>query len=108
MFDSRWASIPLDHATADFESREVPGDAIGFPKGSRCDRWIEAFERVLDHVHVLAAIHDSEVIVYHVRPKAYSGAATISLDEVSVVSNDDAVNKLNKAGFTAHAVEEDV
>jgi nucleotide-binding universal stress UspA family protein len=67
----------------------------------------EASERMLDHVHILAAIHDSEVIVYHVHPKAYSGAATIALDDVPVVSTDDAAKKLNEAGLTAHAVEED-
>jgi nucleotide-binding universal stress UspA family protein len=61
----------------------------------------EASERVLDHVDALAAIHDSEVIVYHVRPKTYSGAATISLDDVAVVSTDDAAKKLNETGLTA-------
>ena len=67
----------------------------------------EAAKRVLQHVRVLAAIHDSEVIVYHVRPKAYSGAATIDLDELPVVSTEDAVKDLTEGGITARAVEED-
>ncbi len=67
----------------------------------------EASKRVLDHVRVLAPIHDSEVIVYHVRPKSFSGMATIDLDEVPVVSTADAAKDLNETGITARAVEED-
>jgi nucleotide-binding universal stress UspA family protein len=67
----------------------------------------ETSNHLLDHVRALAPIHNSEVIVYHVHQKAYSGAATIDMDPLAVVSTDQAVKDLTDAGITARALEED-
>jgi nucleotide-binding universal stress UspA family protein len=67
----------------------------------------EDSSRILDHVAALAPIHDSEVIVFHVHQKAYSGAAAIDLDQPPVISAQDAAARLNRAGVRARAVEED-
>jgi nucleotide-binding universal stress UspA family protein len=67
----------------------------------------EDSSRILEHVGALAPIHRSEVIVFHVRQKAYSGAATVDVDPTPVISAQDAVAELRRAGVRARAVEED-
>jgi nucleotide-binding universal stress UspA family protein len=66
----------------------------------------ESSTRILEHVRALAAIHQSEVIVYHVRQKAYSGASTIEVDPPPAVSTEHAVNELKGDGISARAIEE--
>jgi nucleotide-binding universal stress UspA family protein len=61
----------------------------------------ETSKRVLEHVRVLAPIHDSEVVVYHVRQKAYAGAATLDVEPSSVVSPQEAAEELTRAGIRA-------
>jgi nucleotide-binding universal stress UspA family protein len=67
----------------------------------------ESSSRVLEHVRVLAAIHDSEVIVFHVRQLAYSGASTLHVGPSVEISAEEAAANLVKAGIGARAVEED-
>jgi nucleotide-binding universal stress UspA family protein len=67
----------------------------------------EDSSRILEHVAALAPIHDSEVIVFHVHQKAYSGAATLDVGPTPVISAQDAAAELSRAGIRARAVEED-
>ncbi|MDQ4028746.1 MAG: universal stress protein [Actinomycetota bacterium] len=67
----------------------------------------ENSSRVLEHVGALAPTHGSEVIVFHVRQKAYSGAATVDVDPTPVISARDAAAELRRAGVRARSVEED-
>jgi nucleotide-binding universal stress UspA family protein len=67
----------------------------------------EASHNVLAHAVALARINDSEVIVYHVRQKAYSGASTISVGPAEVISAQEAASELKGAGIRARALEED-
>jgi nucleotide-binding universal stress UspA family protein len=67
----------------------------------------ETSKRVLEHVRVLAPIHDSEVVVYHVRQKAYAGAATLDVDPSPVVSPQEAAEELTRVGIRARTLEED-
>jgi nucleotide-binding universal stress UspA family protein len=63
--------------------------------------------RILGHVAALAVIHESEVIVFHVRPLAYSGAATLHVGPVPVISAEHAAADLARAGIRARAIEAD-
>jgi nucleotide-binding universal stress UspA family protein len=63
--------------------------------------------RVLEHARLLAAIHGSEVIVFHARQKAYSGAAVFEVGSPPEVSAEDAAAELVAAGIKARALEED-
>jgi nucleotide-binding universal stress UspA family protein len=67
----------------------------------------ESSESVLGHARALAGIVDVELIVYHVRGKAYSGAATIDVDSTTVISVNDAARELQAAGIRARAMEEE-
>jgi nucleotide-binding universal stress UspA family protein len=67
----------------------------------------ENSRRVIEHVRAFAAVHDFEIIVYHVQQKVYSGAATIDMSPPTVVSTEDAVREFSKAGISARPVEED-
>jgi nucleotide-binding universal stress UspA family protein len=67
----------------------------------------EMSERVLEHVLLLAPIHDSEVIVYHVRQKAYAGTAILDVGPPPVVSPQEAAEELTRAGIRARYLEED-
>lgn len=46
----------------------------------------EESRRILKHVAALAPIHDSEVIVFHVHEKAYSGPATLDVGPTALIS----------------------
>lgn len=67
----------------------------------------EDSNRILDHVAALAPIHDSEVIVFHVRQLAYSGAATLQVGPPEEITVEDATRRLGQAGIRARAVVED-
>jgi nucleotide-binding universal stress UspA family protein len=62
---------------------------------------------VLEHARKLASTNDSEIIVYHVRQKAYSGASTISVGPPPVITAQVAARQLAEAGLRARALEED-
>jgi nucleotide-binding universal stress UspA family protein len=66
----------------------------------------EHSRRILQHVAAVAPIHNSEVIVFHVHQKAYSGAAAVDVDEPPVIRAHDAAAGLQRAGIRARAVEE--
>lgn len=63
--------------------------------------------RILDHVAALAPVNDSEVIVFHVRQKVYSGASTIEVGPSEELSAEDAAERLGRDGIRARAVVED-
>ena len=67
----------------------------------------ETSTNVLEHARRLAGIHDSEVIVYHVRQKAYSGASTISIGSRPVITAQAAAEQLAEDGIRVRALEED-
>jgi nucleotide-binding universal stress UspA family protein len=67
----------------------------------------EDSSRILGHVAALAVIHESEVIVFHARQVAYSGAATLHVGPDPVISAEDAAADLGRAGIRARATEED-
>ena len=68
----------------------------------------ESSKRILEHTRTLATIHESEVIVFHVRQIAYSGAATLRVGPPVELSAEDAAAELRKEGITAKALEEAV
>jgi nucleotide-binding universal stress UspA family protein len=67
----------------------------------------ESSGRILEHTRILAAIHESEVVVLHVRQLAYSGASTLDVGGPLEVSAEDAAADLREAGISARSLEED-
>ena len=66
----------------------------------------ESSKRILEHTRFLAATHDSEVVVFHVRQLAYSGMATLDVGIPVEVSAEDAAANLRDQGISARALEE--
>lgn len=82
--------------------------AAGYDKVLLAIDGTEDSKRLLDHVAALAPIHDSEVIVFHVRQLAYSGVATLHVGPPEEISVEDATRRLEQAGIRTRAIVEDV
>ena len=66
----------------------------------------ESSRPVLEHARAIATVHNSEVVVYHVRQHAYFGAAAHPVGPALDVTTEQAVKDLVSGGVQARALEE--
>lgn len=67
----------------------------------------DASQRILEYAGDLAAIHGSEVVVFHVHQLAYAGMSTMHVGGPVDISAEDAAADLRKTGIDARALEEE-